>query len=50
MTTPTVTSVFTDGITAFTPQLLAIAAAAVGVGFLILGLSRGWSLVKRFTK
>lgn len=50
MTDPTVVSIFTDGLTGFGPQLLGVAGAAVGIGLLVLGLTRGWGLVKRFTK
>lgn len=50
MTDPTVVSTITTGLADFGPQLLGVAGAAIVVGLLRLGLVRGWSLVKIFTK
>lgn len=50
MADPTVVSTITDALTGFGPQLLGIGGAALGVGIIVLGLTRGWGLVKRFTK
>jgi hypothetical protein len=47
---PDVGGVFSSAMTDFGAQLLTIAAGAIGVGILVLGLTRGWGLVKRFTK
>lgn len=45
-----VSNVFTSAMTDFSGELLLVAAAAIGVGIVVLGLTRGWGLVKRFTK
>jgi hypothetical protein len=50
MEDPTVVSTITGALTGAGPQLLQIGGAALGVGLIVLLLTRGWGLVKRFTK
>ena len=45
---PTALSVITDALTEFQGAVLPIAGAALGVGAVVLAVTRGWRLAKRF--
>jgi hypothetical protein len=46
MSTPTSQSVITDALTTFQGEILPIAAAALGVGVVVLAVRKGWKLAK----
>lgn len=50
MVEDSISTVFTTALANFDTELLTVAAGALGVGLIVLGLTRGWGLVKRFTK
>lgn len=47
---PTVVSTLTTAVTDMGPQLLQVGGVALGVGVIVLLLTRGWGLIKRFAK
>lgn len=48
MSTPTPVSTVTDGVAGLDDNLLAIAGVGIGIGAVVLAVSKGWKLVRRF--
>ena len=48
MSTPTVVTTITDGLGSMSDNVLPIAAAGLAVGGLVLAVTKGWRLARRF--